>query len=126
MFFIRTSRARVVLTGFKKAALIGVTLIAPACTITAYADEVADFYRGRTVSLQVGYSTGGGYDLYARVLGPFLGKHLPGTPQVVVKNMPGAGSYKLAAWMQSVAPRDGTEIATITRGAPVEELLGGL
>ena len=92
----------------------------------ASGDEVADFYRGRTVSIQVGYSTGGGYDLYARALAPSLSRHIPGGPTVVVKNMPGAGSYKLAAWMQSVAPRDGTEIATITRGAPVEELLGGM
>ncbi len=105
---------------------LSVTCLAALVAMPAQADNVASFYAGKTISIQVGYTVGGGYDLYARALAPYLVRHMPGAPQVLVKNMPGAGSYKLAAWMQSVAPRDGTEIATITRGAPVEELLGGM
>jgi tripartite-type tricarboxylate transporter receptor subunit TctC len=105
---------------------IGLTCLTAVFAIPARADTVATFYAGKTINIQVGYTVGGGYDLYARAMAPYLAKHMPGSPQVLVKNMPGAGSYKLAAWMQSVAPRDGTEIATITRGAPVEEMLGGL
>jgi tripartite-type tricarboxylate transporter receptor subunit TctC len=89
------------------------------------ADAVADFYAGRTVTLYVGYTAGGGYDLYARALSQFYGKHIPGAPQIIVKNMPGASSLKLANWMYAVAPKDGTAIATIARGAPVHDLLGG-
>src|SRR5712675_130570 len=63
--------------------------------------------------------------LYARQLAPFLTKHIPGKPAVIVKNMPGAGSLKLAGYMQNVAPRDGTELATVSRGAPAEALLAG-
>ena len=54
-------------------------------------DAVADFYRGRTVTLIVGYSAGGGYDTYSRILARHLGKHIPGNPTIVVQNMPGAG-----------------------------------
>ena len=105
---------------------LSVTCLAAFLALPAQADNVASFYSGKIVNIQVGYTVGGGYDLYARALAPYLAKHMPGSPQVLVKNMPGAGSYKLAAWMQSVASRDGTEIATITRGAPVEEMLGGM
>lgn len=105
---------------------LSVTCLSAFLALPARADNVASFYSGKIINIQVGYTVGGGYDLYARALAPYLAKHMPGSPQVLVKNMPGAGSYKLAAWMQSVASRDGTEIATITRGAPVEEMLGGL
>jgi tripartite-type tricarboxylate transporter receptor subunit TctC len=91
----------------------------------AQAQSVADFYAGKTLSIQVGYSVGGGYDQYARVLAQHMSKHIPGKPQIVVKNMPGAGSLKLAIYMHTVAPRDGTEIATVGRGVPVEDLLNG-
>lgn len=92
---------------------------------SAQAQSVADFYAGKTLSIQVGYSVGGGYDQYARVLAQHMSKHIPGKPQIVVKNMPGAGSLKLAIYMHTVAPRDGTEIATVGRGVPVEDLLNG-
>src|SRR3954454_14193429 len=89
------------------------------------AEPAADFYAGKTITIHVGFTAGGGYDLYARQLAPFLTKHMPGKPTVIVKNMPGAGSLKLAAYMQSVAPRDGTELATVSRGVPAEALLVG-
>jgi tripartite-type tricarboxylate transporter receptor subunit TctC len=91
----------------------------------AHAQSAADFYAGKTVTIQVGFSAGGGYDQYARVLAQHMSKHIPGKPQIIVKNMPGAGSLKLAIYMGSVAPRDGTEIATIGRGIPFEDLING-
>ena len=105
------------------AMLLGAASAVPLAPVRA--DSVAEFYAGRTVTIQVGYSVGGGYDLYARTLAPSLAKHIPGKPSIVVKNLPGAGSLKLAIYMQSVAPRNGTEIATVSRGAPVEDLLVG-
>ena len=62
----------------------------------ADAQSVADFYAGKQVSLYIGYSPGGGYDTYARVLARHIGKHIPGNPTVVPQNMPGAGSLTLA------------------------------
>ena len=105
------------------AVAVGAATLHAAMTPVA-AQSVAAFYAGKTVSLQVGYSVGGGYDLYARAIAPYLARHIPGKPAVVVKNMPGAGSLKLAIYMQTVAVRDGTEIATVARGVPVENLLG--
>ncbi|HEY6254704.1 MAG TPA: hypothetical protein VIY51_02820 [Xanthobacteraceae bacterium] len=90
----------------------------------AAADEVADFYRGKRISLVVGYGTGGGYDLYARMLGRFLGEHIPGKPLIVAQNMPGAGSRGAANWLYNVAPRDGTVIATLSQTTPTDQALG--
>jgi tripartite-type tricarboxylate transporter receptor subunit TctC len=63
--------------------------------LRARADPVADFYAGKTLRVLVGFSAGGGYDLYARTLARHLGKYIPGAPSVVVQNMPGAGSLKV-------------------------------
>ena len=90
----------------------------------ARADAVADFYRGRTVEVLVGYSVGGGYDTYARVLARHIGKHIPGSPSIVVKNMPGAGSLKAAQFLYDVAPKDGTVFGTFGRGLAMEPLIG--
>jgi len=86
--------------------------------------QVADFYRGRTVTLIVGYSSGGGYDTYGRLLARHMGKHIPGNPQIVVQNMPGAGSLRSANYLFNVAPKDGTVIGTFGRGLAVEPLIG--
>jgi tripartite-type tricarboxylate transporter receptor subunit TctC len=88
------------------------------------ADAVADFYRGKNVTIIVGYSAGGGYDLYARAIGRHLGKHIPGEPKVIVSNMPGAGSITAANYIYSVAPKDGTVFGTFSRGIPMEPLIG--
>ena len=90
----------------------------------AKADAVADFYRGRTVTLVVGYGPGGGYDVYARLLGRHLGRHIPGRPTVVVQNMPGAGSLRAVNWLNNLAPRDGTAIAHFARNVPLIGMLG--
>jgi tripartite-type tricarboxylate transporter receptor subunit TctC len=90
----------------------------------ARADDVADFYRGKRIILLVGYGTGGGYDLYARMLGRFLGEHVPGKPTIVAQNMPGAGSRGAANWLYKVAPKDGTVIATLSQTTPTDQALG--
>jgi len=84
---------------------------------------VEDFYKGRNVSIIIGYSVGGGYDTYARLLSRYIGDHIPGRPTVVPQNMPGAGSIKAANYIYGVAPKDGTAIATFGRTIPVAPLL---
>lgn len=92
---------------------------------SAAADEISDFYSGKQVRLLIGYSAGGGYDTYARLLSRHLGKHIPGNPTVVPQNMPGAGSLRMANYLYNVAPKDGTVIGTFGRGIAMEPLLSG-
>jgi len=80
--------------------------------------------RGKNVELYVGYSVGGGYDVYARLLARHMGKHLAGNPTVLTKNMEGAGSLRLANWLYNVAPKDGTVFGMIGRGTGFDPLLG--
>ena len=87
-------------------------------------DAVASFYKGKTINLYVGSSAGGGYDTYARLLARRFGSYIPGNPAVVPQNMPGAGSSKLASYIYSVAPKDGTAIGAIFSGAILQPLLG--
>ncbi len=101
------------------AAMAAVAIVAP-----AQAQSPADFYKGRNVELDVGYSVGGGYDMYARVLARHIGRHIPGNPTIVVKNMEGAGSLRLANWLYRVAPKDGSVFAIIGRGTGFDPLLG--
>ncbi len=89
----------------------------------ARADAVEDFYKGKTVYVLIGYSAGGGYDLYARLLARHIGKFIPGAPNVLPQNMPGAGSLKAIQYLATVAPRDGTYIGTFGRSLPVYPLL---
>lgn len=86
--------------------------------------RVAEFYKGKTVTVIVGYSPGGGYDLYARQLATHIGKHIPGNPTVIVENMAGAGSLKSANHLFTAAPKDGTVFGTFGRGLPANELTG--
>src|SRR3954468_10655311 len=81
------------------------------------AQSPAEFYKGKTVDLFIGYSAGGGYDLYARMIARHLGKHIPGNPAVVPRNMEGAGSLRLTNWLYNAAPKDGTAIGANSRGA---------
>jgi tripartite-type tricarboxylate transporter receptor subunit TctC len=91
----------------------------------ARADEVADFYRGRQVDLVAGFGPGGGYDSYARLLARHIGKYIPGKPNVVVENMPGAGSLRAANYIYSVAPKDGSTFGLFARDMALVALLGG-
>jgi tripartite-type tricarboxylate transporter receptor subunit TctC len=93
-------------------------------TVPARADDVADFYRGKRINLVIGYGTGGGYDLYARMLGRFLGDHIPGKPTIIAQNMPGAGSRGAANWLYNVAPKDGSVISILSQTTPTDQALG--
>jgi tripartite-type tricarboxylate transporter receptor subunit TctC len=99
-------------------------LVAVALAMPARADPVADFYRGRTITLVVGYGPSGGYDLFGRMMARHLGRHIPGNPSIVVQNMPGAGSLRATNWLYSVAPRDGTVLGIIARDMPLLAILG--
>jgi tripartite-type tricarboxylate transporter receptor subunit TctC len=78
-------------------------------------DAVADFYRGKTVRVVVGYGPGGSYDLYGRLAAEFLGRHIPGNPTVVTVNMPGAGGFKAIDCLYKVAPQDGTYLGSVAQ-----------
>jgi tripartite-type tricarboxylate transporter receptor subunit TctC len=110
------------------ASLVGAALMAGIMAGMAVpanaADQVADFYAGKTLRVLVGFAPGGGYDLYARTLARYLGKYIPGEPTVVAQNMPGAGSLKVLNYLYNAAPRDGTAIAIFARGIVFEPLLG--
>jgi len=82
------------------------------------------FYKGRQLSIIVGYGPGGGYDAYARLLARHIGRHLPGSPRVVVQNMPGAGSLVATNFLYRIAPKDGTVIGIVARNMPLVGLLG--
>ena len=107
-------------------ALVAAPLLAAAlfCATRARADAVEDFYRGKQLNMIVGYSSGGGYDIYARSVARYMGAHIPGAPKVVVTNMPGAGSLVSVNHLYNIAPKDGTAIATFGRGLPMEPLIG--
>jgi tripartite-type tricarboxylate transporter receptor subunit TctC len=111
----------VIISSLRGLALATVALALPS---VSHAESVADFYKGKTIELLIGYSGGGGYDVYARLLARHIGKHIPGNPTIVPRNMPGAGSLVLANWLYNVAPKDGTAIGAIGRGTPFDPLLG--
>jgi hypothetical protein len=94
------------------------------CATIALAQE-AWSYRDKTVTIFVATSPGGGYDFYGRLLARHIGKFLPGNPQVIVKNMPGAGGIVLANYLAQRAARDGTEIGTFEHGTAFATLLNG-
>tara|TARA_R110000868_G_scaffold1844_12_gene14645 strand:+ start:1234 stop:2277 length:1044 start_codon:yes stop_codon:yes gene_type:complete len=88
------------------------------------AADVADFYKGKQINIVVGYSPGGGYDTYTRLLATVIGNHIPGNPEVIVTNMPGGGSLKAANYTYNVAPKDGTHLGVFSAPVAVEPLLG--
>jgi tripartite-type tricarboxylate transporter receptor subunit TctC len=88
------------------------------------ADEVADFYKGKTINVVVGYGPGGGYDVYTRLLARHVGRHIPGNPAIVIQNMPGAGSLLAANHTANVAPKDGTALGVFGAPAALEPLFG--
>ena len=102
-------------------ALAAVIALAPS---VAMAQSVADFYRGKTVSVILGYPGGGSNGIYARAVARHIGRHIPGNPTVIFKSMPGAGSLVAANHLFNVAPKDGTALGLISATIPLEELLG--
>ena len=92
-------------------------------SVSAIPAVAADFYAGKSIDLLIGAPPAGGYDIYARVVGRHLGRHIPGQPAIVAKNMPGAGSARAAGFLSTLAPKDGTAIAAIMPGAIMGPLL---
>ncbi|MCC6886961.1 MAG: hypothetical protein IT536_00270 [Hyphomicrobiales bacterium] len=107
-------------SGRRRMALSIVALALAAPTSGAGAQ---DYYAGKTIDLVVGNYPGGGFDIYARALARHLGRHIPGQPAVVVKNMPGAGSAKAGVHISQIAPKDGLSIGAVTPGAITGPLL---
>ena len=103
------------------AAGLGACLLSPGNTS---ADEVEDFFRGRTVNLVVGHEVGTGFDVYTRALARHYGRFIPGKPNVAVQNMQGASGMSAANWLYNIAPKDGTVIATYTHSVVFEPLIG--
>jgi len=91
----------------------------PTAVAQGQTQSVADFYRGKTISLLVGSGEGGGFDLSGRLTAQFLNRYIPGNPTIVVQNMPGASGLRVAEYIYNVAPRDGTVIA-ITQPSVVQ------
>jgi len=101
-----------------------VFLLTAAVPLAAAADPIADFYRGKTVTIYVGFGPGGGYDAYGQLLAAHIGRHIPGQPTVIVKHMPGGGSLVLANYLFNVAPADGTAFGIFAAGAAFMPLIG--
>lgn len=107
----------------RSAQLVAGTSLALAClTGGVQAQSVESFYRGKTVTIVVGNSAGGGYDLNARLLSRHMGRHLPGNPTMVVQNMPGAGGVTASNYLYTVAAKDGTVFGTVARIVLIEPL----
>ena len=101
--------------------LFAMTLLA---ALAAAGAPPADALAGKSVQMIIGFGPGGGYDLWARTLGRHIGKHLPGNPNVVPQNMPGAGSYTAASYIFNIAPKDGSVLGIIARDAALGPLTG--
>jgi tripartite-type tricarboxylate transporter receptor subunit TctC len=101
-----------------------VILYAAMLATPAGADEVSDFYKGKTFTIVVGHEVGTGFDIYGRTLQRHLGRYIPGNPVVVVQNMTGASGINAANWLYNIAPKDGTVVATFVHTVPFEPLMG--
>jgi tripartite-type tricarboxylate transporter receptor subunit TctC len=103
--------------------LIAAALAAASCGMAPRAATAQnDFYSGKTLTIVVGYSAGGGYDQYARTLARHFGRHIPGNPAIVVQNMPGAASLTSVRYLANTAPKDGTAITMFDPGLILESL----
>jgi tripartite-type tricarboxylate transporter receptor subunit TctC len=108
----------------KMTAALAALIVQGTCATHAQPDPAAAFFRGKTVTVLVGYQAGGGYDLYARVVAQFLGRHIPGQPTVIVQNMPGAGGLRAARNLATVAAKDGTMVGMLAQTLPFDTVLG--
>lgn len=109
------------LTHALAAALLGCGLALPG---VAAADPVADFFKGRQVSMIISSSAGGGYDALSRTIARHMGRHIPGQPNIVPRNMPGAGGIVANKFLVATAPRDGSVMGGLQNNAPLEPLFG--
>jgi tripartite-type tricarboxylate transporter receptor subunit TctC len=108
-----------------KATMLGAAVGLAAAMLAAapiQAQPVADFYRGKTLRMLIGYGPGGGYDIYGRLVAEFLPRHLPGSPTIITQNMPGAGSFVAAKYMHDVAPKDGTVFGSLAQTLALDSM----
>jgi tripartite-type tricarboxylate transporter receptor subunit TctC len=91
---------------------------------TASADPIAEFYKGRQINWILSAGAGGGYAAYAHAFAPFFSRHIPGNPNIVVQNMPGAGGIRAMIYLSTVAPKDGTTIGLVHSSVPFAPLYG--
>ena len=112
----------------KRAAFIAAAVLgcgaALAGPCAAQQDAIADFYRGKTISLLIGTVAGGEYDLHARLIGRHIGKHIPGNPNVIPQNMTGGGGVVMANYLYNVAPQDGSYMAVLNKALPASQATG--
>jgi len=104
--------------------LLALCIVAGACLPQAKADVVAEFYQGRIVTVVVGSNAAGGYDTFARAVARYMGKHIPGSPTLIVRNMPGAGGMTAANFLYNNADKDGSVIGLVQNNTPFEPLFG--
>ncbi|MFM1813482.1 MAG: hypothetical protein RLZ98_177 [Pseudomonadota bacterium] len=107
--------------GYLIKAVVAAGILMPA---SAHAQSPAEFFKGKNVTIRVGFGAGGGYDTTTRLVARYYGKHIPGAPNVLVENMPGAGGLRLANFMFNAAPKDGTMLAIFSAQASMEPLFG--
>ena len=107
----------------RRIAIAIVALVAFAAT-PVVADPVADFYKGKQIRFIIRSSVGGTYDLYARLLGRHMSRHIPGNPAILPVNMGGGGGIKAANYVADIAPRDGTILSIVSQGLAVDQGLG--
>ncbi len=107
----------------RKVVLASLLALAAVSAQPARAQSVEEFYRGKSISLLIGFSVGGGYDLYARHLAKHMGKHIPGKPTVIPQNMAGDGSLRAATFLYPASPKDGTHLGTVSRPTGLHPLL---
>jgi len=105
-------------------ALLSLTASAIAVASASAETSVAEFYRNKSIDVYIGLSAGGLYDINARLLSRFMGRHIPGNPTLVPRNMIGAAGFRLANWLYQVAPKDGSAFGTFARGIAFNPLLG--
>lgn len=108
---------------------IRATLLAAAAVILGAGpalaqSSVADFYKGRTITIFIGFTAGGEYDLHGRIVARFIGRHIPGNPTVIASQMTGAGTLNLANYLYNIAARDGTNLGVISNGMPAAQATG--
>src|SRR5436305_14571815 len=116
-------RRRTRFMGWKNAALCAGAMLG-LTPIAAPADPIADFYKGKQVNWILSAGAGGGYSSYAHVFAPYFSAHIPGKPNIIVQNMPGAGGIRAMQYLSSVAPKDGTTIGLVHSSVPYAPLYG--
>ena len=102
-------------------ALVVAVLCVPFAFLLANKARASDFYNGKTIEIVVGYPAGNGYDVYTRALARHMGRHIPGNPSFIVRNMPGASGLRAANFLYNVASKDGLMIGSLSRSVPMQQ-----